>query len=123
MVDHDTEINLQMSNCYGIMLSIEDGQHRRPNQFLTQFKLKIRRRDLDKNGPEQTTRAGVLDLAPGNWEVWIDTGSGLYPAKVAVGGRAAISRSQNSAEGWNLIQFRGGQRNSRRLGAAQQSSS
>ena len=100
-VEHDTDANLQLSRC-GANLRVETGQHQTPTQ--DQVAIRVRRHDLDKNGPEQIVKpTRVLDLAPGNWDFAADSLS-MFPARVLYN---AIQRSKSSADGWTTVPVRG----------------
>jgi len=100
-VEHDTEVNAQMQLCSGVTFFARDDQRRTIGS--TDIKVIMRRRDLDKTGPEIALRPGRSpDIALGNWEVLMTPGSDSYVRDVTLSGRRLEGRSKDSMDGWNL---------------------
>jgi hypothetical protein len=104
LVERDTEVNVQMFQCFGVNLNVTNDQ--RQQMRTNQLRMRMRRKDLDKEGAELLVKPQFTpDIAMGNWEIFVDTGTDSYPKDVTVQGRRAESRSQQSAEGWNLARI------------------
>ena len=98
LVEHDSEVNVPMAMCPVLNVSSADVDNKRfPKNAI---KVVMRRKDLDKEGPEAPIPEGRNDLAPGDWEIGVTTGDEYYAKDVRVALNRADKRSHDAAEGW-----------------------
>jgi hypothetical protein len=99
-VERDSEINVPMMPCPITNLNISDEYHKRfPRNSI---KVVMRRKDLDKEGPEIQAVEGRNDLPPGDWEMQVRSGEEYFPKDVRINNVRVQKRSHDSAEGWVL---------------------
>jgi hypothetical protein len=103
LVEHDSEVNVPMPMCPPLNVTIVDEHYKRfPKNSI---KVVMRRKDLDKEGPEVRVAEGANNLAPGDWEIRVITGDEYYAKDVRVATVRAQKRSHDTAEGWVLGQI------------------
>ena len=89
--------------CPPLNVTIVDEHYKRfPKNSI---KVVMRRKDLDKEGPEVRVAEGANNLAPGDWEIRVITGDEYYAKDVRVATVRAQKRSHDTAEGWVLGQI------------------
>jgi hypothetical protein len=98
LVERDSEVIVPMPLCPVLNVSISDEKYKRfPRNSI---KVVMRRKDLDKEGPEIPVVEGGNNLAPGDWEIRVITGDEYYAKDVRVAMVRAEKRSHDTAEGW-----------------------
>lgn len=97
-VDRDMQIAAELTRCGRVLVDYNQRKLIRDNSV----SVKMRRKDLDQDGPIVQLRTSTGEMAPGNWEISVEGAADWYPQSITVQGRPAQSRSQDSAEGWNL---------------------
>jgi hypothetical protein len=90
-VEHDTDLNVPMPLCPVLSVSLSDEQHKRIQA--KQVKVLMRRKDLDKEGPQVTVAIGPNDFTPGDWQIRVRCGSWA--------GRRKRGRESQPRSGWS----------------------
>jgi hypothetical protein len=98
VVERDTEVIAPMVQALTLHTSLMDQQRKR--LMKNEVKVTMRRKDLDKEGPEIPIPLTPMTIAPGDWEVHVITGDDFYATEVRIAGKRTEMRSKWSAEGW-----------------------
>jgi hypothetical protein len=106
-VEHDMDVVAQMA--LGARIVVNPTGENRKRILDNSLQVKMRRKDLDQEGPVVTIR-GIREsqIAAGNWEISADAGPESYAKEITVAGGRAESRAKGSAEGWNVAKIGSG---------------
>ena len=103
LVEKDTEVVAPMVLALTLHTSVADQSRR--GLMKNEVKIAMRRKDLDKEGPEMILPQNPITIAPGDWEIQLIGGDQYYAMDVRVASKAAVKRSKSSAEGWVIGQI------------------